>query len=129
MRIAALLIRSDKTQAMAKAKLSPIGEPAAQPAGRRRAKNPAYAAEAARLAPYEAVARLVVKHRLQHDLTQKELADLIGTSHSAISRLESGQATISLNTMKRIAEALGGRLLVGIELKNDSKSERELVAI
>lgn len=113
---------------MAKAKPSPVGEPAAQ-AARRRAKNPAYAAEAARLAPYEAVARLVVKYRLEHDLTQKELADLIGTSHSAISRLESGQATISLNTMKRIAEALGGRLLVGIELHNNGKSERELVAI
>jgi transcriptional regulator with XRE-family HTH domain len=71
----------------------------------------------------------VVKYRLEHDLTQKELADLIGTSHSAISRLESGQATISLNTMKRIAEALGGRLVVGIELQNNGKSERELVAI
>lgn len=113
---------------MAKAKPSPVGEPAEQ-ARRRRAKNPAYAAEATRLAPYEAVARLVVKYRLEHDLTQKELAARIGTSHSAISRLESGQATISLNTMKRIAEALGGRLLVGIELENDGKPVRELVAI
>ena len=114
---------------MAKAKPSPVGETAEQAAGRRRANNPAYAVEAARLAPYEAVARMVVKYRLEHDLTQKELAALIGTSHSAISRLESGQATISLNTMKRIAEALGGRLLVGIELENDGKSVRDLVAI
>jgi ribosome-binding protein aMBF1 (putative translation factor) len=114
---------------MAKVKRSPVGEPVEQAARRRRASDPAYAAEAARLAPYEAVARLVVKYRLEHDLTQKQLAALIGTSHSAISRLESGQATISLNTMKRIAEALGGRLLVGIELETDGQPVRELVAI
>jgi ribosome-binding protein aMBF1 (putative translation factor) len=113
---------------MAKAPRSPIGESAEQ-ARRRRANNPGYTAEAARLAPYEAIARLVVRYRLEHDLTQKELAALIGTSHSAISRLESGQATISLNTMKRIAEALGGRLLIGIELETDGQPVREMVAI
>lgn len=114
---------------MAKTPLSPIGEPTEQ-ARARRAKNPAYAAEAARLAPYEAVARLVIKYRLDHDLTQKELATLIGRSHSAISRLESGQATISLKTMKRIAEALGGRLLIGIELESaNGKQLSELVAV
>ena len=79
---------------------------------------------------FEAVARLVIKYRLEHDLTQQQLAGRIGTSHSAISRLESGQATISLKTMKRIAEALGGRLLVGIELDDaNDESVRELVAI
>jgi transcriptional regulator with XRE-family HTH domain len=72
----------------------------------------------------------VIKYRLENDLTQQQLAARIGTSHSAISRLESGQATISLKTMKRITEALGGRLLVGIEVA-DSNGEpvRELVAI
>lgn len=114
---------------MAKAPVSPIGEPADQ-ARARRARNPAYAEEAARLAPFEAVARLVIKYRLAHDLTQQQLAARIGTSHSAISRLESGQATISLKTMKRIAEALGGRLLVGIELDSpDGEPVQELVAI
>jgi ribosome-binding protein aMBF1 (putative translation factor) len=114
---------------MAKTPLSPIGEPT-ETARVRRAKNPAYAEEAARLAPFEAVARLVIKYRLAHDMTQQQLAARIGTSHSAISRLESGQATISLKTMKRIAEALGGRLLVGIELDNPgSEPVRDLVAI
>jgi DNA-binding XRE family transcriptional regulator len=114
---------------MAKRALSPIGEPVEQ-ARARRAADPAYAAEAARLAPFEAVARLVIKYRLEHDLTQQQLAERVGTSHSAISRLESGQATISLKTMKRIAEALGGRLLIGIELDDaDGNPAHELVAI
>jgi DNA-binding XRE family transcriptional regulator len=114
---------------MAKKALSPIGE-AIEQARARRARNPAYEEELARLAPFEAVARLVIKYRLEHDLTQQQLAARIGTSHSAISRLESGQATISLKTMKRIAEAFGGRLLVGIELDDaNGQSVRELVAI
>jgi len=109
--------------------ISPVGEPIEQAAGRRQS-NPEYAAEAARLAPYEAMARLVIKYRLEHDLTQKELADKIGTSHSAISRLESGQATVTLNTMKRVAEALGGRLLVGFEIESDDHEVvRDLVAV
>ena len=76
------------------------------------------------------MARLVIKYRLEHNLTQKELSDKIGTSHSAISRLESGQAVITFKTMKRIAEALGGRLVVGFELESDEKKPlRELVAV
>lgn len=109
--------------------VSPRGD-SIEHASRRRQGNPAYAAEAARLAPYEAIARLVIRYRLENDLTQKELADKIGTSHSAISRLESGQAAITLKTMKRIAEALGGRLVVGFELESDTKNAvRDLVAV
>lgn len=110
-------------------RVSPVGEPAER-AARHRQRDPAYAAEAARLAPYEAIARLVIKYRLDYGLTQKELADKIGTSHSAISRLESGQAAITLKTMKRIAEALGGRLVVGFELESsDGNAASELVAV
>jgi transcriptional regulator with XRE-family HTH domain len=99
-------------------------------AARRRAKNPAYAVEAARIAPYEALARLVVKYRLENHLTQKELADKIGTSHSAISRLESGHAAVSLKTMKRVAEALGAQLVLGFEVETDDHElVRELVKV
>jgi transcriptional regulator with XRE-family HTH domain len=71
-----------------------------------------------------------IEYRLEHDLTQKELAHKIGTSHSAVSRLESGQATVSLKTMKRVAEALGGRLLVGFEIESGNHEVvRDLVAV
>lgn len=113
-----------------KAVVRPIGELVGETIERKRKRSSAYAAEADRLAPYEAIARLLIKYRLEHELTQKQLADLIGTSHSAISRLESGQTPISLKTMKRIAEALGGRLVVGIELDTDgSEPPRELIAL
>jgi ribosome-binding protein aMBF1 (putative translation factor) len=109
---------------------SPLGEAASQGARRRRQRSAEYAAEADRLAPYEALARLVIKYRLEHNLTQEELAEKISTSHSAISRLESGRATITFNTMKRIAEALGTRLLVGFESESDERQPaHELVAL
>jgi DNA-binding XRE family transcriptional regulator len=121
---------SARRKAKQKTVVSPIGESVEEMVQRRRQHSRAYAAEADRLAPYEAIARLLIKYRLEHELTQKELADRIGTSHSAISRLESGQATISLKTMKRIAEALGGRLVVGIELDSDGPEPvRELIAV
>src|SRR3990170_6313680 len=86
----------------------PIGQ-SAQEARRRRARSSEYQAEAARLAPYEALARLVIKHRLERNLTQKELADRVGTSHSAISPIASGRHPTRPRTVKRLAGAHGAR--------------------
>jgi ribosome-binding protein aMBF1 (putative translation factor) len=90
------------------------GEPVAR-AGRRRARGAEYRGERARLAPSEAIARQVIMRRGELGLTQRELADRIGTSHSAISRLESGQHRASITTLERVGEALGLRLVVSFE--------------
>ena len=53
------------------------------------------------------LAREIVSLRKQHHLTQKDLADRIGTSQPAIARLESGNYTnISLSFLRRVAKAL-----------------------
>ena len=98
----------------ASASVSPVGEPVAQ-GGRLRARSAEYESEWARLAPFEAIARQVIMRRGELGLTQKELADRIGTSHSAISRLESGQHRASITTLERVGEALGLRLVVSFE--------------
>jgi ribosome-binding protein aMBF1 (putative translation factor) len=54
--------------------------------------------------------------RLAAGLTQKQLADCVGTSQSAIARLELGGASPRLDTLARLSEALGGRLVVRIEV-------------
>jgi hypothetical protein len=48
----------------------------------------AEAAEAPRLAPFAAVARVVTKYRIEHVLTQRQLAERIRTSVSAVSCFE-----------------------------------------
>ena len=54
------------------------------------------------LEPGYQVARL----RIQHGLTQAQLAELVGTHQPSIARLENGTSDPSLAFLKRIAKAL-----------------------
>ena len=78
---------------------------------------------------FEELARLVIRHRARLGLSQKELAGRVGTSHSAISRIESGRHRTSVATLKRLAEALDLRLVVGFESGSEEQPERELVTV
>lgn len=110
------------------ARKSPIGS-TTQEARRRRARaSTAYRAEQQRLAPFEGLARLVIKHRAALGLSQEELAERMGTSHSAISRLEGGRHKTSVGTLQRVAEALGLRLVMGFESGPREAPTRELVS-
>jgi ribosome-binding protein aMBF1 (putative translation factor) len=108
---------------------SPVGQRVSEVARRRARRSPTYRRELERLAPYEEIARLVIKHRLEQGLTQKELAHRMGTSHSAISRIESGQHRTSAETLRRLAEALGVRFVMGFESGPVDRPVRELVSI
>lgn len=92
--------------------VSPIGTSAERAAERRAARSAAYRAEQRRIAAYESIARLVIKHRSASQLSQKQLAQRVGTSHSAISRIETGQHATSVETLRRIATALNLDLVV-----------------
>lgn len=107
--------------------ISPIGSTTEQARRRRSRANPAYRAEQERLAPFEELARLVIKHRGALGISQKELAARVGTSHSAISRLESGRHRTSVETLRRVAEALGVRFVLGFESGPRDKPTREIV--
>jgi ribosome-binding protein aMBF1 (putative translation factor) len=116
---------------MKKRETSPIGTSVGQSQRRRAAKSGAYQRELERLDPYERLARAVIRLRMERSLTQEQLATRIGTTASAISRLESGQHKPSLATLENLAHAYKGRLLVGFELPGTKTTEieRELVAI
>jgi transcriptional regulator with XRE-family HTH domain len=45
-------------------------------------------------------------------LSQRELAELMGTTQSAIARLEAGGSRPSISTLERVADALGVSLRV-----------------
>jgi transcriptional regulator with XRE-family HTH domain len=61
------------------------------------------------------VARALIEARAKARLTQAELADRIGTNQANISRWEGGAATPNVNTLRRIADALGFKLVIGFE--------------
>jgi ribosome-binding protein aMBF1 (putative translation factor) len=92
---------------------SPIGANHGQ--ATRRSRNPEYRAELERLAPFEQVARMVIARRMMAGWTQQELAERMGTSHSVISRIESGQHATSVRTLTRLAEAFDTHLVVGFD--------------
>jgi ribosome-binding protein aMBF1 (putative translation factor) len=106
---------------------SPIGTTSRQARARRAARSAAYRAEQDRLAPFEELARLVIKHRAALGISQEELARRVGTSHSAISRIESGRHKTSVETLQRLANALGVRLVVGFESGPADRPVREFV--
>lgn len=108
---------------------SPVGTPATEASRRRRRQDPAYRAAQERLAPYEGIARFVIMRRGELGLTQEQLAERMGTSHSAISRVESGQHRASVSTLERLAEALDVRFVMGFETGPAEAPIRELVSI
>lgn len=92
-------------------------------------EDPAFRAEYERLAPYEALARIVIMRRDSLGLTQAELATRMGTTASAISRIESGQHATSARTLKKLGDALGARAVLGFEFGSAEHPERELVVL
>ncbi len=110
------------------ARKSPIGATVAGARSRRARTSSAYRAEQERLAPFEELARLVIKHRAALGLSQEELAGRVGTSHSAISRIESGRHKTSVETLQRLAHALGLRLVLGFESGPRQRPTRELIS-
>lgn len=107
---------------------SPIGSTTQQARRRRARASAAYQVEQRRLAQFEELARLVIRLRAALGISQKELARRVGTSHSAISRLESGHHKTSVETLQRVAEALGVRFVVGFESGPRDAPVRDLVS-
>jgi transcriptional regulator with XRE-family HTH domain len=69
--------------------------------------NPAIRREVERTALANAVAIRVIEYRADHNLSQTQLARLLGMQQSAIARLESGDHEPSLATLGRLAKGLG----------------------
>ena len=80
-------------------------------------KNPEIERVYLELEPEFQIITLLIKRRLEEQLTQKELAKRIGTKQSAISRLESGTYNPSLAFLYKIAGALNARLKISVSAR------------
>ena len=60
-----------------------------------------------RLAPRYAVISALIDARIKKGMTQKDVADRLGTKQSAIARLEGGNVNPSLEFLQRIAQVMG----------------------
>lgn len=76
--------------------------------------DPAVKREFDKLAPRYALISQVIAARIKKGITQKDLAEKMGTKQSAIARLESGNSNPSISFLEKLARVLGYKLTVKI---------------
>ena len=107
---------------------SPIGSSVDEHIGQQRAQSSRFRETQDRLRPFEEIARVVIMRRGQLGLTQQDLAERMGTTKSAISRIESGQHRSGTDTLRRLAEALDGYAVIGFEF-GSARPQPDLVRL
>lgn len=69
--------------------------------------DPEFRAEWERTALARAVAIAIIRYRSYHDLSQRELADLLDMKQPQVARLELGEVNPGMDTLMRISVRLG----------------------
>jgi transcriptional regulator with XRE-family HTH domain len=93
--------------------MSSIGSSHAEAAAERYARDSRYREAHDRLAPYRVIARAVILRRVELRLTQLQLATKLETTNTVISRIESGEHPIRLETLTKLGTALGLAFVIG----------------
>ena len=114
---------------------SPVGQPAQRATATRARRSRAYRnardeyARIRELRKTNPIAAHLRERRFELGLTQEQVADAAGTSHTAISRLENGTHMPQLTTLRRIAAVLDEELLLCFQRIEDGELEREYAAV
>lgn len=77
--------------------------------------SPAYGEAYDALGSEFALVDALIRARTRAHLSQAEVASRMGTTESAVSRLESGRVKPSTRTLERYAKATGHRLRISLE--------------
>ena len=83
--------------------------------------DPEVRAEYEALEPEFRLIRSIISRRNELNISQEQLAKLVGTRQPAISRLERGDGNITVNTLRRIADALDADLDISFKARSHSK--------
>jgi ribosome-binding protein aMBF1 (putative translation factor) len=115
---------------------SPAGTPAKTAAGRRGARSDAYReardeyAAIRELRERNWIAAHIRERRYELELTQQDVADRAGTSHSFISKLERGDHIPTIPVLQRVLAVLDEELLIGVQREiPDEEPEREVAPV
>lgn len=85
-------------------------------------RDPAFRERWERSALARAVAIRVVGYRVEHELSQRQLAAKLGMKQPAIARLEAGDHNPSMDTLIHLSRTLGLEFLVDISPTNQKDS-------
>ena len=75
-------------------------------------KDPEFRVEYQKADAEFALVEALVRARTKANLTQAQLARRLGTTQSAVARLEGGRVSPSVATLRRYAEATGAKLQI-----------------
>ena len=67
------------------------------------------------LGPQFEIIRMVMERRIKKGITQKKLAQMIGTKQSAISRFESGEYNPTILFLDKLVDALGAKIKISVK--------------
>ncbi len=81
-------------------------------------KDPKFMREYEALEEEFALATALIRARSDAGLTQAELAERMGTTQSAVARMEGGKGRPSTTTLAKVAKATGTRLRVSFEARS-----------
>jgi len=87
----------------------------------RKVRDAAFADWLDSLRPGYEVRKAIAGARRRAGFTQRELALRMGTSQSMIGRLERGNGSLSVATLRKIADVTGSRLVIRLEGKETVK--------
>ncbi len=68
---------------------------------------------------YGEISDMIISERKQQKMTQKQLSLLTGISQANICNIEKGASKPTIDSLKKIGDALGKRLIVAFEDRED----------
>ena len=86
-------------------------------------KDPEFAREYEALRPEFEIVEQIIALRIKRKLTQKQLAEKVGTQQPSIARLERGGKVSDLGFLQRVADALDARVEVRL-VPREARSKR-----
>jgi DNA-binding transcriptional regulator YiaG len=121
---------------VADSEISPAGTPAVDAASSRARRSEDYReardeyAAVRELREKNWIAAHIRERRYELELTQQQVAELAGTSHSFVSKLEGGDHIPTIPVLQRILRVLDEELLIGIERRvGGDEMEREVAPV
>lgn len=92
---------------------------------KRLSRNPRFLKEYEQADAEYSLVESLIEARLSADLTQAQVAERMGTTQSAVARLESGMVSPSFTTLRRFAVATGTKIQVNfVPLEVSVEDER-----
>ncbi len=86
-------------------------------------RDPEFRAEYEALEPAYQLARILIQKRIERELSQTELARLMGTKQPVVSRLENVTTDPRFSTVQSVGDALGTEITLTFVPSTNERSE------